>query len=151
MPTTRIRNQFSFSQAWCPQQELEINSLSLRPDAHNAFGAGGRLQQLEEDFFRLAGKKTWDSQFVWPIQHAIELYVSYEEENMCSEVYLMLQKRELKEERFVSLSTTVAESSSNLSLNRCHTQSTFFTIGSFEITETRDIPMARYGEHNSGI
>jgi len=29
-----------------------------------------------------------------------------------------LQKRELKEERFVSLSTTVAESSSNLSLNR---------------------------------
>ena len=51
----------------------------------------------------------------------------------------MLQKRELKEERFVSLSTTVAESSSNLSLNRCHTQSTFFTIGSFDITETRDI------------
>ena len=73
------------------------------------------------------------------------------DENMCSELYLMLQKRELKEERFVSLSTTVAESSSNLSLNRCHTQSTFFLIGSFEITETRNIPMARYGEHNSGI
>ena len=79
MPTTRIRNQFSFPQAWYPQQELKINSLFLRPDAHNASGAGGRLQQLEEDFFRLAGKKTWDSQFVWPIQHAIELYVSYEE------------------------------------------------------------------------
>ena len=56
----------------------------------------------------------------------------------------MLQKRELKEERFVSLSTTVAESSSNLSLNRCHTQSTFFTIDSFEITEIRDIPMAPF-------
>ena len=77
--------------------------------------------------------------------------VSYEEENMCSELYLMLQKRELKEERFVSLSTTVAESSSNLSLNRCHTQSTFFTIGSFEIIETRDIPMARHGEHTQGF
>ena len=70
---------------------------------------------------------------------------------MRKKIYFMLQKRELKEERFVSLSTTVAESSSNLSLNRCHTHSTFFTIGSFEITETRDIPMARYGEHNSGI
>ena len=70
---------------------------------------------------------------------------------MCSELYLMLQKRELKEERFVSLSTTVAESSSNLSLNRCHNQSTFFTIGSFEITETRDIPMARHGEHTQGF
>ena len=35
MPTIIIRNQFSFSQAWCPQWESEINSLSLRPDAHN--------------------------------------------------------------------------------------------------------------------
>ena len=70
---------------------------------------------------------------------------------MCSELYLMLQKRELKEERFVSLSTTVAESSSNLSLNRCHTRSTFFTIGSIEITETRDIPMARHSELTQGF
>ena len=46
------------------------------------------------------------------------------------------QKREVKEERFASLSTTAAETSSNLSLNRWHKTNKFFTDGMTQNKQT---------------
>ena len=103
MPTIIIRNQFSFFQAWCPQWESEINSLSLKPDAHNnnqksiLFSSGLMpTMPLEREAAYNNWRKTFSDLQVKRLEtpNLFDLFsmqlsyknVSYEVENMCSEV-----------------------------------------------------------------